>query len=325
MKFAQIARPYFFEIFTVVNLIILFAVYPAVARPMAGTFAPAFASFLIFFLVPLLIAIFVRLALALRRGTSTELLATYRSRDWISDSIRITIFSGLSIHAYTWIKLAIPVLHPQLFDQQLWNLDRALAFGYAPTVFLTSLFSAPVLMRFFDASYITVLFPALSIVPAFIASMPERRVRIAFVNSNALLWLIGAWLYVAVPSLGPAYRFPGVWLPLGPMLKHSQDAQHMLIENYAAVRSPPGWNAKPINIFFGVAAFPSLHVGFQVLSFFWMRRLTRWGYVFGILAFLALIGSIVTGWHYLVDGIAGGLLAWACYAAAAQRVPAIRA
>lgn len=325
MKFAQIARPYFFEIFTVVNLVILFVVYPAAARPMVETFAPSFASFLFYFLVPLLIAIFVRLALAYRRGTSRELLATYRTGSWISDSVRITIFSGLWIHAYTWIKLAIPILHPRLFDQQLWNVDRFIAFGYAPTVFLTTLFSDPMLMRFFDAGYITVLFPALSIVPAFITSMPERRVRIAFVNSNTLLWLVGAWFYVAIPALGPAYRFPSFWLPLAPVLPHSQYVQHLLIENYAAAQSSPTASTKPINIFFGVAAFPSLHVGFQVLSFFWMRRLTRWGgTVFGILAFLALIGSIVTGWHYLVDGIAGGLLAWACYAAA-QRVPAIRA
>jgi hypothetical protein len=325
VKFAQIARPYFFEIFTVVNFIILFVAYPAVARPMANTFAPVFGSFLVFFLVPVLIAIFVRLALAYRRGTSRELLAIYRSGGWISDSVRMTIFTGLWIHAFTWIKLATPVLHPRLFDQQLWNVDRSIAFGYAPTVFLATLFSEPVLMRFFDASYATVLFPALSIVPAFITSMPERRVRIAFVNSNTLLWLIGAWLYVAIPALGPAYRFPAVWLPLAPLLTHSQFVQHLLIENYAAVQSSPTANSKPINVFFGVAAFPSLHVGFQVLSFFWMRRLTRWGAtVFGILAFLALIGSIVTGWHYLVDGIAGGLLAWACYAAA-QRVPAIRA
>lgn len=324
MKFAQIARPYFFEIFTVVNLSILFLVYPGIARPMLDTFAPSFVSFLLCFVVPLLIAVLVRLAFARRRGTSRELLATYRSRDWISDTVRITIFSGLWIHTYTWIKLAIPVLHPRLFDQQLWNVDRAITFGYAPTVFLTALFSEPVLMRFFDASYITVLFPALSIVPSFIASLPERRVRIAFVNSNTLLWLVGAWLYVAFPSLGPAYRFPAVWLPLAPLLTHTQHAQRLLIENYVAVWSPKGPNVKPINIFFGVAAFPSLHVGFQVLSFLWMCRLTRWGAVFGIIAFLALIGSIITGWHYLVDGIAGGLLAWGCYAAA-QRVPAIRA
>ena len=70
MKFAQIARPYFFEIFTVVNLSILFIVYSGIARPMLDTFAPSFVSFLLCFVVPLLIAVLVRLAFARRRGTS---------------------------------------------------------------------------------------------------------------------------------------------------------------------------------------------------------------------------------------------------------------
>ena len=121
----------------------------------------------------------------------------------------------------------------------------------------------------------------------------------------------------------PAYRFPEIWLPLAPYLKHTQQVQRLLIANYRAVQISLRAGSEPINIFFGVAAFPSLHVGFQVLAFFWMHRLTRWGTVFALLALFTFIGSVVTGWHYVIDGVAGGLLAWACYAAA-QRVPAIR-
>ena len=323
MKFAQNARPYFFEIFTVVNIIILFVVYPAVVRLTADTFPAVVGPFVLCFLVQVLIGMVVRIAFAHRGGTLRKLLAVYRSRDWIADTARMTIFTALWLHAYTWIKLSTPILHPRLFDQQLWNADRALGFGYSPTVFLVTLFSAPAIMRFFDATYATVLFPALSIVPCFLFSMPERRFRIAFMNSNTLLWLAGAWLYVLVPALGPAYRFPEVWLPLAPYLTHTQQVQRLLITNYRAVQISMRATSEPINIFFGVASFPSLHVGFQILAFFWMQRLTRWGTTFAVLALFTLIGSVVTGWHYLVDGIAGGLLAWASYAAA-QRVPAIR-
>jgi hypothetical protein len=324
VKFAQNARPYFFEIFTVVNFIALFFAYPAVVRTTVGTFPEVFGSYVLVFLVQVLIGVAVRIALAYRRGTLRDLLAVYRSRDWIADTVRMTIFTALWLHAYSWIKLATPVLHPGLFDQQLWDFSRAISFGYSPTIFLVTLFSAPALMRFFDASYATVLFPALSIVPSFILSMPERRVRIAFMNSNTLLWLVGAWLYVAVPTLGPAYRFPEVWLPLAPYLANTQHVQRLLLMNYRAVQtSLSASSSEQINIFFGIAAFPSLHVGFQVLSFLWMRRLTNWATVFALLALFTFIASVVTGWHYVVDGIAGALLAWGSYAAA-QRVPAIR-
>jgi hypothetical protein len=316
VKFAQNARPYFFEIFTVVNFIILFFAYPAVIAPAAITFPAVFGPFAVCFLVQVVIGVLVRFALAYHRGTIPELLAAYRSREWIGDTVRLTIFAALWLHAYAWIKLSVPVLHPRLFDQEIWDFSRAFTFGYSPTVFVLTLFSSPAVVRFFDAGYVTVLFPALSIVPSVIVSMPERRARIAFMNSNTLLWLAGAWIYVAIPALGPAYSFPEVWLPLAPYLTRTQHIQRLLMTNYRAVHLSMQGRSEPINIFFGIAAFPSLHVGFQVLAFLWMRRLTRWGTVFGLLALFTLIGSVVTGWHYLVDGIAGGLLAWAAYAAA---------
>jgi hypothetical protein len=323
VKFAQIARPYFFEIFTVVNFGILFVAYPAVMPPAAATFPAVFGPFVLCFLIQLLIGMIVRIAFAYRRGTIRELFATYRSRGWIADTVRMTLFTALWLHAYAWIKLSIPILNPHLFDQQLWNADRVIGFGFSPTVFLVTLFSAPALMRFIDTGYVTILFPALSIVPSILMSIPERRVRVAFMNSNVLLWLTGAWIYVAIPALGPAYRFPEVWLPLAPYLTNTQHVQRLLMTNYHAVQTSVRSSSDQINIFFGVAAFPSLHVGFQVLAFLWMRRLTKWGTVFGLLALFTFIASVITGWHYVIDGIAGGLLAWAAYAAA-QRVPAIQ-
>jgi len=324
VKFARIARPYFFEIFTVVNFIILFLAYPAIMRATAAMFPAMFVSFVLCFVVQVLVGMAVRVGLARRRGTMPDLLAIYSSGAWIADTVRLIIFSALCGYAYCWIKLSVPILHRTLYDQLLWNLDRAIGFGYAPTVFILTLFSAPALVHIIDETYATVLVPAFSIIPAIFLSMPERRVRIAFMNSNTLLWLVGAWLYVAIPALGPAYAFPEIWVPLGPVLEKTQVLQRLLMANYRASLSlSRAANAEPLNIFFGVAAFPSLHVGFQVLAFLWMRRLTRWGTLFGVLAVFTFIGSVITGWHYVVDGIAGALLAWACYAAA-QRVPAIR-
>jgi hypothetical protein len=65
-----------------------------------------------------------------------------------------------------------------------------------------------------------------------------------------------------------------------------------------------------IQIVLGIAAFPSLHVAFQTYVFLWMRRLWTSGEVlFGIFALVILLGSMITGWHYLIDGLAGIALA----------------
>jgi hypothetical protein len=318
-------RPYFFEIFTIANfLLLLFLLGGISTMPlrMLGAIVPSIAGL---FLVQALIGIAIRLAIAARNGTARELMATYRSKDWIIDTIRLALFSGLWMHTYAWIKLLMPLLHPHLFDQQLWDIDRAIFFGYSPNVLFVTIFSAPAVLRVIDWTYANVFFATLTIAGVYFASAPEKKLRIAFMNSTVLLWLIGAWLYVAVPSLGPAYRFPDVWLPLSHLLDRTQTFQRLLMSNYNAVLAQLRGEQRPFNTFFGIAAFPSLHVGFQTLVFLWMRRLTRWGgIVFGIFTLFIVIGSVVTGWHYLIDGIAGAALAWLCYTAA-QRVPAIRA
>lgn len=325
MKAPQIARPYFFEVFTIANfLVLLFVLRHVTSRPF-WSLGPFLLSIAFGVLVQTLLGITIRLTIAAFRGTARELLATYRSVGWLIDTFRLAVVSGLWIHTYGWIKLVIPVLHPHLFDQQLWNLDRTICFGYQPSFFVLSLFSAPSVMRVIDWTYANVFFASLNVVLIFFASSPERRLRIAFMNSNTLLWLIGAWLYVAVPALGPAYRFPEVWVPLAPWLDRTQTFQRLLMTNYRNVLLSLRGVPRPINVLFGIAAFPSLHVGFQMLALLWLRRVTKWGGpVFLICVFFIAIGSLVTGWHYLIDGLAGAALAWVCYLAA-QRVPAIRA
>jgi hypothetical protein len=325
VKASQIGRLYFFEIFTVANfLVLLFALRGITVMPVR-TLGTLPVSIAIGFIAQAVIGVVIRLLIAIRHGNARELLATYRTKGWIIDTFRLAIFSGLWAHTYSWIKLTIPILHPRLFDQQLWTLDQAICFGYSPNFFFLTLFSKPEALQVIDWIYAIGFLASVTVVGMYFASEPDHRVRIAFMNANALLWLLGAWLYVAVPSLGPAYRFPEVWLPMAKFLGRTQHFQRLLIMNYKALLSAPGKDPQAINILFGVAAFPSLHVAFQVLAYLWMRRLTKWGgLVFGFFALFIFIGSIVTGWHYLIDGIAGAALAWLCYVAS-QRVPAIRA
>ena len=127
-----------------------------------------------------------------------------------------------------------------------------------------------------------------------------------------MLLLAGEWLYMFVPTLGPAFRFPEMWLPFAYGLEMTQHFQAYRMKNYQAVTQlPHGGPIGDIQLMFGIAAFPSLHVAFQTFAFLWMRRLWVYGeIVFGIFALMIIVGSVVTGWHYLVDGVAGFVLAW---------------
>lgn len=234
---------------------------------------------------------------------------------WLADTARIVLFSALLVFDYGWIKLVVPVYHPTLFDEALWEFDRILGFGLSPSELALNLFHAPMVLRAVDWSYANIFYASTVIAFGWFASEPSRRVRIAFANGNALLWVLGAWLYLLIPSLGPAYRFPDIWLVHAESLRITQGLQAVLMRNYNNVlRAAAGEPHGPISIVFGIAAFPSLHVAFQTYVFLWMRRLWSAGEVlFGVFALTIFLGSMITGWHYLVDGLAGVAMAWLCH------------
>lgn len=302
-------RPYFFEIFTIVNFVVLDIVLWRITRAPLAMLGHSLVTLVPAFLIFAAIGVGIR-AIWRRR----QYLEAIRSAGWLTDTARLVLFSVLSVHVYGWIKLMIPLLHPRLFDAELWSADRVLFFGHSPNIFFLTLFSRPpALLRFFDWTYANVFVASINIASIVFLSAPERRLRVGFMNSNTAMWLAGAWLYVLVPSLGPAYRFPAVWLPLSALLSRTQELQRILMTNYQHVlRFHEG------NMFFGIAAFPSLHVAFEVLAYLWIRRVSRAGsLVFGVFVVVIFLGSVVTGWHYLIDALAGVALAAICYAAVA--------
>src|SRR5207245_6289996 len=258
-------RPHFFEVFIVVNFAIIQIVLWRITRAPLTTLGKMFAILLPAFLIQFLIGVAIRFAL--KRG---EYAKTLRSPDWIADTVRLIVFGILSIQAYGWIKLTIPLLHPRLFDQELWNVDRMIFFGHSPNIFFLDVFSSPFALRFFDWTYANLFIASINIAAIVFLTDPERRIRIGFMNSNTLMWIVGAWLYLLVPSLGPAYRFPEVWIPLSAMLTNTQRLQRILMTNYQ-----PILHNQHHNVFLGIAAFPSLHVAFEFLVWLWMRRVWR--------------------------------------------------
>ena len=248
-------------------------------------------------------------------------LRIIRSRQWLVDTARLIAGASLVIFTYGWIKLVVPVYHPHLFDQQLWDLDQTLFLGVAPTILFLDLFDTPAFLRVIDWSYANIFFLSTVIAMSYFLSEPSRRIRIAFANGYAMMWLTGAWLYMLVPSLGPAYRFPDLWLVHGESLRTTQRFQTLLMKNYRNVQTfISGHTIGGTSIVLGIGAFPSLHVAAQMYVFLWMRRLWTSGeVVFAIFVVVIFLGSMITGWHYFIDGVAGALLALVSYAIASRR------
>ena len=305
-------RLYFVEWFAVANLLVIAMLTRGddYVRPSALT-----VPLLIFTIAIQAVAgVGVRLMIDLARR-KRGYLRRIRTRAWLLGTARLVVAISLTFYAYGWIKLSMPVVHPGLFDQQLWDLDQTLFFGVAPTIFFLDTFGNRAFLKAIDFSYSWIFFASTWLASAFFISDARNRIRTAFANGNAMLWLAGAWLYMAVPSLGPAYAFHDVWLAYTDAFPRSQALQAMLMRNYQDIlRAMRGEPHGPINIMFGIAAFPSLHVAFQTYVFLWMRRLWTSGEVlFGIFAAAIFLGSMITGWHYFTDALAGLALAVVCW------------
>lgn len=300
------------------NFIVIYLIVARSNQYVATTLPETFRSFVPTLGGYALAGCAIRLALAWWQGTARRYLRQISSVGWLTDSVRLVLSGSLMVHTYFWIKLMMPLLHRRMFDAELWEIDRVMFFGLSPTVFFLNLFSQEAVLSVIDWAYARIFFLSMTVAFAFFLSAPSRRLRASFTTGNSILWLAGAWLYVAIPSMGPAFRFPEVWLEYEKSLKLTQWMQALLMRNLQRVLSLgqnlPGEGPQ---LMFGIAAFPSLHVAFQTFAFLWMRRLWVYGQVvFGVFALVIVIGSVVTGWHYLIDGVAGVLLAAVSYAVA---------
>ena len=261
-----------------------------------------------------------RLGYEARRGRLRSYAQTLRDPAWIAASAALLLAGSLTVHAYTYLKLMVPLVHPRIFDGALWTLDRWLLFGLSPNVFLLTLFSEPPLLRGIDWTYARFYYPVLLGFFAFFLPLRSNRLRFAIASGFAGLWLAGSWLYVLVPSLGPCYQFSALWESAREFLPISHLTQVRLMDNYTKVlRIPEGMSAGAINAAFGVAAFPSLHVASQLYVALWTRRLApRLGFVLLLTVGVLYVGSVVTGWHYMIDSVAGLAMAWGAYRISAR-------
>lgn len=307
-------RPYFFEWFAAAQLIFIYVWIGLHGPTMTSLITQNIGLSIVAIGAEAIAGVLIRLVVESFRGKRKRFLRAIWRPAWITDTIRLAVFGGILVGVYGAIKLVVPIYNHRLYDRQLWDLDAAMCGGFAPVVFVVNLFSQPRVLTFFDQAYARIFFSSLNIAFTYVMSHPSRRVRVAFSDGNAILWSLGAWLYLLVPSLGPAYFFPDVWIPIRAYMPVTNVFHAALIQNYQNMLQLMRTGSAKVTYLYGVAAFPSLHVGFQTFVFFWMRRLWTSGQVlFGAFSLIILIGSMITGWHYLIDGIAAIALAALSY------------
>ncbi len=306
-------RPY--EVLVLLQVVVVVALIRGVARidlPVLGTLADtrvAATLLAIFVLAGLLLRTAL---LALRRGRARAgrfLRASARPGPLV-DLLRFLAVLSLAAYGYSWLKVSVPLLNPALTDAALARVDAAVHFGLNVNRFALELLPFPALLRVLDVYYGLFIASVLTAAGWFATglSIPERT---RFASGLVVLWLSTAWLYLAVPSLGPCYAFPEDFAAARRSMPLQTFTQERLIRQYRQVRGlrTSGAEGMVIDPVLGVAALPSLHVAAQAYVAFFARRRNRPLFLlYAAAAALTFFGSLVTGWHYAVDGYAGLLM-----------------
>jgi membrane-associated phospholipid phosphatase len=206
---------------------------------------------------------------------------------------------GSMIGTYLTLRALLPALHPELLDARLLALDRAL-FGETPAVWLDAFANRYTVewFAFFYYSYYFILGSHLIGTLLF----DDGRRRYELLLGAALVAAVGHAGYTFVPGVGP-------WAYAELTFQHQLEGGQWWGRVLSAVTSA----GAQLDI------FPSLHTGFSLLvglhALRW-RRESPYRYTW-LLTWFAVVNIIIATvflrWHYAIDLLAGGLLAFTAH------------
>ena len=196
------------------------------------------------------------------------------------------------------VLISLKLLGPatQWHDAILWNLE-------GDWIRLISFWLLPV--RKWDLIYFCFWFIELASAFFLIVFGRSKAIFQNFCLSLILVYYIGRYLAVVYPVMGPAFEHPEYFSYLHGTT--SQSAMAQLTEIMSL--SPDLALQRGGAMLGGISAMPSLHVAMAFLTTSWLAKVSRWSLVFTIPWFiLNWLSTIVLGWHYILDGVAGVVL-----------------
>lgn len=213
----------------------------------------------------------------------------------------------LSYLAYRNLKSMIPLLRPaDLFDRELAAFDRGLFLGNDPAGLLHSLLGTGAqahVLSFIYVGFIVLLPLSLALALVFSLDLPGG---LFYTTAVSLNWPLGAASYYMLPALGPIYAAPGGFADL-PATEAGRLQGVLLDDRLEFLRDPAVAGTAQ-----AIAAFASVHISMiftaavaaHVLGLTRRVRIGLW-----VLLALTAVATIYLGWHYVVDDIAGVVLA----------------
>jgi len=269
---------------------------------------------LVSFSVIVMIALDVVVRAGRRSGTRTPSRVTMRSvrRERWSWYRGLAVGSALigfyvSYLAYRNLKSMVPLLRPgELFDRQLAGFDRGLFGGNDPAALLHALLGTGLQTQILSAVYVVfiVLLPlSLALALVFSRDLPGGLV---YTTALSINWPLGAASYLLIPALGPVYAAPAAFADL-PASEASHLQGVLLADRLEFLRDPLADGTAQ-----AIAAFASVHISMiftAVVAAHLLRLGRRLRTGLWVLLAVTTVATVYLGWHYVIDDLAGVVLA----------------
>lgn len=242
----------------------------------------------------------------------SEVVAFVKDRDRMVGGFIAAGLMTVLLVSFSQLKNQIPHLQPFSWDTVFVELDRILHFDTLPHEYLLGIFGWHYAISFFTGLYNVWLFMMYFTLLIACFLKPESAVRMQFLIAFVLTWTIGGNLMAtAFASVGPVYferlGLGDTYAPLMQALEaHAAAGGLTVIETQNLLWS---WYTGEANLN-AISAFPSMHVASTTLMALFAFSWSRWaGLAASAFALSIMIGSVLLGWHYAVDGYVGALLA----------------
>jgi hypothetical protein len=208
--------------------------------------------------------------------------------------------------AYRNLKSIVPLLRDQLFDRRLGDIDRSVFGGSDPAQVLHDLLGTGISAEVLSVVYgLFFVFVPVSVALALVVPR-DPRPGLFFVTALSLNWVLAAGSYFLLPSLGPVYAHPENFADLPSTdVSHLQTA--LLNQRTDFLHDPTAAGAAQ-----SIGAFASLHVSIfftAALATLLLGAPRRVCAVVWALLALTVLATLYFGWHYVLDDVAGMLIA----------------
>lgn len=258
-----------------------------------------------------------RVVLALT-GISILILVAGRGRYDFRKLLPVLIIALAQIpffSAFHMNKVCIPEIVAFWADPAFADLDRALHGGQDAFRLYHGVLGGIIPESLIVTVYFPVWVAVAYIYPAVIAAIEKDETRaIRHIRLHAVIWiLLGNLMATVFSSAGPVFfelvTGRGDFDYVNAFLREDRAVFAGVIELQNKLWIEHSGGALGT----GISAFPSLHVGAAMLPLLWLVDRFGWrGLIGAVFPLLIQYGSVVTGFHYAVDGYASAAIACLC-------------